>query len=164
MKLKRVLKWIAARDSSSRSLALGHVHRLLDDRLTNAIATPFPSHPMKAILHCEYGGPEVLKVEEIEKPVPNDDQVLVRVRAASVNPLDLTIRGMLALAPAVRNAQTKRHAAGRRLCGTVEAVGKNVTLFKPGDEVFGAKERRHGRVRLCSSGSSRRVETGEHDV
>ena len=52
---------------------------------------------MKAITHCEYGGPEVLKVEDVEKPVPNDNQVLVRVRAASVNPLDLTIRGLLAL-------------------------------------------------------------------
>ena len=72
---------------------------------------------MKAILHCEYGGPEVLKLEDVEKPVPNDNQVLVRVRAASVNPLDLTIRGLWLLRPLLRNAQTKRHAARCRLRG-----------------------------------------------
>ena len=94
---------------------------------------------MKAITHCEYGGPEVLKVEEIEKPVPNDNQVLVRVRANSVNPLDLTIRGPLLLRPLFGLRKPKDTRLGVDYSGTVEAVGKNVTNFKPDDEVFGGK-------------------------
>jgi len=94
---------------------------------------------MKAITHCEYGGPEVLKVEEIEKPVPNDNQVLVKVRAVSVNPLDLTIRGPLLLRPLFGLRKPKDPRLGVDYSGTVEAVGKNVTNFKPGDEVFGGK-------------------------
>ena len=101
--------------------------------------TASPTNPMKAILHCEYGGPEVLKVEEVEKPVPNDNQVLVRVRAASVNPLDLTIRGLLLLRPLSGLRKPKDTRLGVDYAGTVEAVGKNVTNFKPGDEVFGGK-------------------------
>ena len=57
------------------------------------------NNPMKAIVHCEYGGPEVLRLAKVEKPSPTDNQVLVRVRAASVNPLDLTIRGLWLLRP-----------------------------------------------------------------
>ncbi len=94
---------------------------------------------MKAILHCEYGGPEVLTVEDVEKPVPNDNQVLVRVRAASVNPLDLTIRGPWLLRPLSGLRKPKDTRLGVDYAGTVEAVGKNVTNFKPGDEVFGGK-------------------------
>jgi NADPH:quinone reductase-like Zn-dependent oxidoreductase len=94
---------------------------------------------MKAITHCEYGGPEVLKVEEIEKPVPNDNQVLVKVRANSLNPLDLTIRGPLLLRPLFGLRKPKDTRLGVDYSGTVEAVGKNVTNFKPGDEVFGGK-------------------------
>src|ERR1700720_4554650 len=100
---------------------------------------PTPSNPMKAITHCEYGGPEVLKVEEIEKPVPNDNQVSVKVRANSVNPLDLTIRGPLLLRPLFGLRKPKDTRLGVDYSGTVEAVGKNVTNFKPGDEVFGGK-------------------------
>ncbi len=94
---------------------------------------------MKAITHCEYGGPEVLKIEDIEKPVPNDNQLLVRVRAVSVNPLDLTIRGSLLLRPLFGLRKPKDTRLGVDYAGTVEAVGKNVTNFKPGDEVFGGK-------------------------
>ena len=97
------------------------------------------NNPMKAILHCEYGGPEVLKVEDVEKPVPNDNQLLVRVRAASVNPLDLTIRGLWLLRPMSGMRKPKDTRLGVDYAGTVEAAGKNVTQFKPGDEVFGGK-------------------------
>ena len=97
------------------------------------------TNPMKAVLHCEYGGPEILKLEEVEKPVPNDNQVLVRVRAASVNPLDLTIRGPWAIRPILGLRKPKDTRIGVDYAGTVEAVGKNVTQFKPGDEVFGGK-------------------------
>ncbi len=94
---------------------------------------------MKAIVHCEYGGPEVLKLEELEKPVPNDNQLLVKVHAASINPLDLTIRGPLLLRPLFGLRKPKDTRLGVDYAGTVEAVGKNVTQFKPGDEVFGGK-------------------------
>ncbi len=95
---------------------------------------------MKAITHCEYGGPEVLKVEDIEKPVPNDNQLLVRVRAASVNPLDLTIRGAWMIRPLLGLRKPKDTRLGVDYAGIVEAVGKNVTNFKPGDEVFGGRD------------------------
>ena len=85
------------------------------------------------------GGPEVLKVEQVEKPTPNDNQVLVKVRANSVNPLDLTIRGPLLLRPLFGLRKPKDTRLGVDYSGTVEAVGKNVTNFKPGDEVFGGK-------------------------
>jgi len=91
---------------------------------------------MKAIIYCEYGPPEVLKLEDIEKPVPNDDQVLIKVRAASVNPVDLVYRGGARIMTGLRKPRVTR--LGTDLAGRVEAVGKNVTQVKPGDEVFGA--------------------------
>src|SRR5437762_8557851 len=97
---------------------------------------------MKAIVHCEYGSPDVLKLEDVEKPVPNENQVLVRVRAASVNPLDLTIRGLWLLRPISGMRKPKDTRLGVDYAGTVEAVGKNPAAagqFKPGDEVFGGK-------------------------
>ncbi len=100
--------------------------------------TYFQSSDESYYPYCEYGGPEVLKVEQVEKPTPNDNQVLVKVRANSVNPLDLTIRGPLWLRPLIWSAQTKGHSTGVTISPEpVEAVGKNVTNFKPGDEVFG---------------------------
>jgi NADPH:quinone reductase-like Zn-dependent oxidoreductase len=94
---------------------------------------------MKAILHCEYGGPEILRLADVEKPTPTDSQILVRVRAASVNPLDLTIRGPWLLRPMFGMRKPKETRLGVDYAGTVEAVGKNVTQFKPGDEVFGGR-------------------------
>src|SRR3989440_490931 len=104
------------------------------DRNTGA-----PANPMKAIVHCEYGGPEVLTLVDVEKPAPADNQVLVRVRAASLNPLDLTIRGPLLIRPILGMRKPKDTRLGVDYAGTVEAVGKNVTSFKPGDDVFGGK-------------------------
>jgi NADPH:quinone reductase-like Zn-dependent oxidoreductase len=94
---------------------------------------------MKAIVHCEYGSPDVLELKDVQKPVPNDNQVLVKVRAVAVNPLDLTIAGPLALRPISGLRKPKETRVGVDYSGTVEAVGKNVTNFKPGDEVFGGK-------------------------
>jgi NADPH:quinone reductase-like Zn-dependent oxidoreductase len=97
---------------------------------------------MKAIVYYNFGSPDVLRLEEIEKPVPNDDQVLIKVRAASVNPLDwhfmegtpyvVRLIGFGLFKPKVRQL-------GVDFSGTVEAVGRNVTEFKPGDDVFGAR-------------------------
>src|SRR5216117_3254678 len=99
------------------------------------------SNPMKAVVYCDYGVPN-LKFQEIEKPTPADDQLLVRVRAASVNPLDWHfIEGtpyiMRAMGVGMRKPKDTR--LGVDFSGTVEAVGKNVTKFKLGDEVFGGR-------------------------
>ena len=94
---------------------------------------------MKAIVYHEYGSPDVLKCEEIEKPVPKDDEVLIKVRAASVNPLDWRL--MKGKPRVIRiMAKLLKMGSGRPgvdVAGEVEAVGKNVKQFKPGDEVFG---------------------------
>ena len=98
-----------------------------------------PSNPMKAIVNCEYGV-ENLQLRELEKPTPNDNEVLVRVRAASVNPVDgHLIRGGWPMRPMTGLRKPKNTRFGTDFSGVVEAVGKNVTNFKPGDEVFGAK-------------------------
>jgi NADPH:quinone reductase-like Zn-dependent oxidoreductase len=139
MKIKRILKW------SARGILLALILGFLVGfiaywRSTNECdRNTAAKNPMKAILHCEYGGPEVLKVEDVEKPVPNDNQLLVRVRAASVNPLDLTIRGPWLLRPLFGMRKPKETRLGVDYAGTVEALGKNVTQFKPGDEVFGGR-------------------------
>ena len=95
---------------------------------------------MKAIKFCEYGPPDVLKVEEVEKPVPKDNELLVRVRAASLNFIDAgLVRGPSVLRLLSGLRKPKFTGFGRDFAGVVEAVGKNVTEFKPGDEVFGGK-------------------------
>jgi NADPH:quinone reductase-like Zn-dependent oxidoreductase len=95
---------------------------------------------MKAIVYTRYGSPDVLRCEEIEKPAPADDEVLIGIRAASVNPLDWHfMRGtpyFLRLGTGLRRPKIAR--LGVDVAGQVEAVGRNVTRFKPGDEVFGA--------------------------
>ena len=98
-----------------------------------------PTNPMKAILSCEYGV-ENLQLREIEKPTPADDEVLVRVRAASVNPADghlIRDSWMARLLGGLRKPKNTRF--GTDFAGVVEAVGKKVKEFKRGDEVFGAK-------------------------
>jgi NADPH:quinone reductase-like Zn-dependent oxidoreductase len=97
---------------------------------------------MKAVIYTEFGPPDVLQIKDIEKPVPKDNEVLVKVRAASVNPFDWhMIRGtpflMRAMMAGLRKPKEPR--VGIDCAGTVEAVGKDVTQFKPGDEVFGGK-------------------------
>lgn len=98
-----------------------------------------PTSPMKAILSCEYGV-ENLRLRNIEKPTPADNEVLVRVRAASVNPVDgHSIRDSWLGRPFNGMRKPKNTRFGTDFAGVLEAVGKNVTDFKPGDEVFGAK-------------------------
>lgn len=96
---------------------------------------------MKAIVYRCYGSPEVLRLEDIARPVPAADEVLVRVRAASVNPLDWHyMRGkpyLIRLSEGFGAPENSR--LGVDFAGTVEAVGRSVTRFKPGDEVFGGK-------------------------
>src|ERR1044071_6543906 len=95
---------------------------------------------MKAMRYCEYGSPDdVLKLEHIEKPVPNENQILVRVRAVSLRFFDggMLQGGVGRLIFGLR--KPKNTCPGSDFCGTVEAVGRNVTEFKPGDEVFGVR-------------------------
>lgn len=95
--------------------------------------------PMKAIVYSNYGSPDVLKYEEIEKPTPGDDEVLIKVCATSVNPADWHfMRGtpyMIRLMLGLRKPKNRR--LGIDVAGVVEAVGRNAIRFKPGDEVFG---------------------------
>src|SRR5262250_3387458 len=98
---------------------------------------------MKATRYYRYGPPDVLKLQDIDMPAVGDDEVLVRVRAASVNPLDWHfMRGAPYLVRAMAGlSRPKTNGLGVDLAGQVEAVGKNVTTFQPGDEVFGSYER-----------------------
>lgn len=95
---------------------------------------------MKAIIYRAYGSPDVLTFEELEKPTAGDDEVLIRIRAASVNPLDWhLLRGEPYLIRAMTGlSKPKATCPGVDLAGEVEAVGRNVTELRPGDEVFGA--------------------------
>ena len=94
---------------------------------------------MKAIVFTQYGSPDVLHLNEVEKPTPKDDEVLVKVVAASANPLDWhRMRGAPFLARLSEGfLKPDNPRLGADIAGRVEAVGKNVTEFKPGDEVFG---------------------------
>ncbi len=94
---------------------------------------------MKAAVCTRYGSPDGVQIKDVEKPVPKDDEVLIRVRAAAVNPLDRTwMRGMPYLVRIMGGLRTPKDTRlGADVAGQVEAVGKNVTRFKPGDEVFG---------------------------
>jgi NADPH:quinone reductase-like Zn-dependent oxidoreductase len=139
VKLKRILKWTTRVILVAFILAflIGFVAYWRStsecDRKTGA-----PAHPMKAIVYCEYGSPDVLKFEDVEKPVPSDDQVLIKVRAASLNFLDPGLmRGPWPIRPLIGLRKPDKSRLGTDVAGVVEAVGKNVTLFKAGDEVFG---------------------------
>jgi NADPH:quinone reductase-like Zn-dependent oxidoreductase len=95
---------------------------------------------MKAIVFDNYGSPDVLQLVEVEKPSARDNEVLIRVHAASVNPLDWHLmRGspyIVRLMAGLRRPKDTR--TGVDVAGEVEAIGKNVMQFKPGDEVFGS--------------------------
>ena len=95
---------------------------------------------MKAIVYTKYGSPDILELKELEKPIPKDDEVLIKICAASVNPLDWHfMRGtpfFLRIMTGLFKPKITR--LGRDIAGKVESVGGGVTRFKQGDEVFGS--------------------------
>ncbi|MFZ0916214.1 MAG: NAD(P)-dependent alcohol dehydrogenase, partial [Candidatus Udaeobacter sp.] len=139
--MKRILKWIFRVILVLLVLAFLFVFVAYWRSTNDCGKTAAPGNPMKAIVYCDYGVAN-LKLEDVEKPTPADDQLLVRVRAASVNPYDWhfvegTPYVMRAMGVGLR--KPKDTHLGVDFAGTVEAVGKNVTQFKPGDEVFGGR-------------------------
>ncbi|HEX9987746.1 MAG TPA: NAD(P)-dependent alcohol dehydrogenase [Chloroflexia bacterium] len=93
---------------------------------------------MKAVVYTKYGPPEVLQLKEVAKPTPTDDEVLIKIQAVSVNRSDweaLTGRPLWVRMLGLR--KPRRQVLGSDIAGRVEEVGRNVTRFKPGDEVFG---------------------------
>jgi NADPH:quinone reductase-like Zn-dependent oxidoreductase len=139
--MKRILKWIVRIVFVLLIVAFLFVFVAYWRSTNDCGKTAAPTNPMKAIVYCDYGLTN-LKLENVERPVPNDDQILVRVRAASVNPYDWHfIEGtpyiMRMMGVGLRKPKDTR--LGVDFAGTVEAVGKNVTQFKPGDDVFGGK-------------------------
>ena len=93
---------------------------------------------MKAIVYTEYGGPEVLLLKEVEKPYPKDNEVLVKVYAVSINDWDFGLmRGDLINRMLYGLLKPKKKILGSDIAGLIESVGKNVTRFKTGDEVYG---------------------------
>src|SRR5437016_8889311 len=138
MKIKQILKWSAAVILLGLTLSIfaGFITYWRStndcDRKTALV------NPMKAIVFCGYGPPDVLKFEDVEKPVPNDDQFLIKVRAASLNFIDPGVmRGPWPLRLMSGLRKPEKTGLGNDVAGQIEAVGKNVTLFKAGDEVFG---------------------------
>ncbi len=97
---------------------------------------------MRAIVRDRYGSPDVLELQELDQPIPADDEVLVRVRAASANPADWHyLRGLpYIMRPQSGLTKPRNSVLGRDIAGEVEAVGKNVTRFRPGAAVFGDVE------------------------
>ncbi len=140
MKLKRIVGWSAVAIPVALLVAVFVAYWASD----NACGDPnvaAPGNPMKAIVYCDYGTADVLELEDIEKPAPEDDQILVRVRSAAVNPLDWHyMRGtpyIMRMGSGLRKPKVTR--LGVDFSGTVEAIGRDVTQFKPGDDVFGGR-------------------------
>jgi NADPH:quinone reductase-like Zn-dependent oxidoreductase len=110
---------------------------------------------MKAIVYDHYGPPDVLHFEDLEKPAPADDQLLIQVRASSVNPYDWHfIRGtpsFIRLFAGLRAPKSRR--LGADVAGVVEAVGRNITSFKVGDAVFGTAKGTFAEY-VCASAST----------
>jgi NADPH:quinone reductase-like Zn-dependent oxidoreductase len=99
---------------------------------------------MKAIICTKYGPPEVLKMKEVEKPAPKDDEVLIKVFATAVTASDIFIRGSqipiqfwIPMRIMLGLTKPRKSIIGLVLAGKIESVGKNVKRFKPGDQVYG---------------------------
>ena len=141
MKLKRVIGWGVV------SIVVALFALLLVGYWTssNACDAPghdsTPAHPMKAIVYCDYGLADVLTLKDVEKPSPQNDEILVKVHAAAVNPLDWHyMRGtpyVMRLSSGLGKPKDIR--MGVDFAGTVESIGRDVTRFKPGDDVFGGR-------------------------
>ncbi len=140
MKIKRILKWIALSIPVVLAATLLVAYWISDNACGDG-GSSFAPGPVQAITYCDYGTAEVLRLEQIEKPVPAVDQILVKVAAAAVNPLDWHyMRGtpyLMRLMAGLRRPTELR--LGVDYSGTVEAVGSEVTRFKPGDAVFGGR-------------------------
>jgi NADPH:quinone reductase-like Zn-dependent oxidoreductase len=140
MKIKRILGWVALAVPVALAGAL-FVAYLRSDNACAGGSPGLPPGPVRAVTYCDYGTAEVLRLTTIEKPAPADDQVLVRVVAAAANPLDWHyIRGtpyVMRLGTGLRRPTELR--LGVDYSGVVEAVGRDVTRFKPGDAVFGGR-------------------------
>src|SRR5437763_16438817 len=139
MKIRRILK----RSALALLVVLFAWFQIAYWSSTNDCGRSIPpgAERMKAIRYCEYGPPDaVLKLEQVEKPVPNDNQILVRVHAVSLRFYD---GGMLESSVPGRLLfglrKPKNTTPGSDFAGTVEAVGASVTEFKPDDEVFGVR-------------------------
>jgi NADPH:quinone reductase-like Zn-dependent oxidoreductase len=92
---------------------------------------------MKAVVYTRYGPPDVLRLTDVEMPVPKDNEVLVKVHAVSLNASDWeALRGKPLYSRIAGPFRPRRHILGSDIAGQVEAVGRNTTLFQPGDEVF----------------------------
>jgi NADPH:quinone reductase-like Zn-dependent oxidoreductase len=136
MKLRRILKWSAVTILLAL-VAWGFIAYWTSTNECERNSAAL-NQPMKAIRYCEYGSPDVVKLDYVEKPVPNDNQVLIKVRAASLNAFDAYVIRDSWLGRLIFGLRKPRDTRlGQDIAGQVEAVGKNVTQFKPGDEVFG---------------------------
>jgi NADPH:quinone reductase-like Zn-dependent oxidoreductase len=97
-----------------------------------------PATNMKAIVCHRYGAPEALRLEDVDKPTPVDGEILIQVRAASLNAYDAgLLRGRPAILRLILGLRRPKSPLGRDVAGRVESVGRGVTQFKPGDDVFG---------------------------
>jgi NADPH:quinone reductase-like Zn-dependent oxidoreductase len=107
---------------------------------------------MKAIVYTEYGPPDVLHLQEVEKPTPEANEVLIKVHAATVTAGDCNMRGFTFVPPGFSFLprlmfglrKPRKPILGVEVAGEIEAVGSAVTLFKPGDQVFGSNAMRLG--------------------
>ncbi|MCA1658418.1 MAG: NAD(P)-dependent alcohol dehydrogenase, partial [Verrucomicrobiaceae bacterium] len=137
MKLKRIFKWSAG----VLLLVLFGWFQIAYWTSTNDCNAQAQGELMKAIKVCEYGGPKALQLADVARPVPSDKQILVRVHAASLNPVDgHMIRDSVIKRLISVSRKPRQTAFGIDCAGTVEAVGKEVTQLKPADEVFGASK------------------------
>src|SRR3954464_3869462 len=139
MKVKRILKWSVL----GLLLVLFAWVQFAYWTSTNDCGRSIPAGAelMKAVRYCEYGAPDdVLKIERVEKPVPNDSQILVRVRAVSLRFYDGAMLGGSVPGRLLFGLRKPKNTCpASDFAGIVEAVGRNVSEFKPGDEVFGVR-------------------------